>query len=96
MLVLKDLNLGYPTWLFLLGWAVKTVMPFTKGNQVVILHALVGLGKTQDESNHGRPRLKVVARVYQQVALVHPNDIVPGEVQSHLLVESIYVTQDSK
>ena len=27
--VSKDLNLGYPTWFSLLGWAVKNVMPFT-------------------------------------------------------------------
>jgi len=30
--VLKDLNLGYPTWCSLLGWAVKAIMPFTRGD----------------------------------------------------------------
>ena len=38
--------------LTLSSWAMKTVMPFTKGNQVVILHTFVGVGKTRDESNH--------------------------------------------
>ena len=44
--MLKDLNLGYLTWLSLLDWAVKTVMPFTRDNQKVIFHALVGFGET--------------------------------------------------
>ena len=30
--MLNDLNLGYPTWLFLLDWVVKTVIPFTQNN----------------------------------------------------------------
>ena len=94
--MLKDLNLGYPTWLSLPSWAMKTVVPFTKDDQVVILYALVGLGKTQDKPNHLRPRLKVVAQVCQQMALVHPNDIVLGKVQPHMLVESVYTTQNPK
>ena len=52
MTMLKDLNLRYPTWLSLLGWAVKTVVPFIRGDQVIILYALVGLGKTRDKPNH--------------------------------------------
>ena len=31
-LMLKDLTLGYPTWLSLLSCAVKTVMPFLGGD----------------------------------------------------------------
>ena len=29
--------------------------------------------------NVRRPRLKVIARVYKQMTLVHPNYVVPGE-----------------
>ena len=29
--------------------------------------------------NVGRPRLKVIAKVYKQMTLVHPDYIVPGE-----------------
>ena len=36
--------------------------------------------------------LKVIALVCKQMTLVHPNDIVLGEVQPHLLIESVYIT----
>ena len=94
--VLKDLNLGYPTWCSLLGWAVKAIMPFTRGDQKIIFHAFVGFRETQDEPNFKKPRLKVIARVFKQMVLVHPNDVVLGKAQPHLLVESIYASQDPK
>ena len=39
--MLRDLTLGYPTWFSVPSWAVKTVMPFPKGDQVVVIHAFV-------------------------------------------------------
>ena len=30
------------------------------------------------------------------MTLVHPNDVVPSEAQPHLLIQSIYATQDPK
>ena len=91
-LMSKDLNLGHPTWFPLPGRAVKTIMPFTGGDQVVIFHALVGFWETRNEPNDKRLRLKVIPRICEQMALVHLNDVVPGEVQPHLLIESIYTT----
>ena len=75
---------------------MKIVVPFPRGDQVVILHAFVGLRKTRYQSNNIRPRLEVISRVGELVALIHMNDIMPRESQAHLLVESVYVTQDSK
>ena len=37
-----------------------------------------------------------MAQVYKQIALVHPNNVMPSEAQLHLLVERIYTTEDSK
>ena len=39
-----------------------------------------------------RPRLKIIARVFKQIALVDPDNVVPGKAQSHLLVKSVYTT----
>ena len=71
----RNLNLGYPTWICLPSWALKTVVPFSGGNQVVILHAFVGLRKTRYQSNNIRPRLEVISRVGELVALIHMNYI---------------------
>ena len=59
----RDLTLGYPTWLSLSSWAMKSVVPFPRGNQVVILHALIGLRKTQYKPNNVGPGLEVIPRV---------------------------------
>ena len=42
----RDLNLGYPTWLSLPSRTVKTIVRFPRGDQVVVLQAFIGLGKT--------------------------------------------------
>ena len=65
-------------------------MPFPRGDQVVVLHAFVGLGKTQYKPNNVGPGLKVISRVSKGMAFVHVNDDVPCEFQAHLLIESIY------
>ena len=39
-------------------------------------------------------RLEVISRVSKFMALIHVDDIMPPESQAHLLVESIYATQD--
>ena len=41
--MLWDLTLRYPTWFSLPSWAVKTIMSFPGGDQVVVLHAFVRL-----------------------------------------------------
>ena len=56
----KDLNLGYPTWLSLLDWAMKTVVPFTRDYQKVILHALIRFWEARDEPDNQGSRLKVI------------------------------------
>ena len=75
------------------------VLPFRLGSEHIHLsrlechfHALVGFGETQDKSNVRKPRLKIIGRVCKQMTFVHPNNIVLGEAQSHLLVKSIYTT----
>ena len=75
---------------------MKTVMPFPGGDQVVFLHALVRLGKTRYQSNNIELRLEVISRAFKLVALIHMNDIVPRKSQAHLLIKSVYATQDLK
>ena len=75
---------------------MKTIVPFPEGDQVVILHDFVGLRKIRYQSNNVRSRLEVISCVGKLVALIHMNDIMPRESQAHLLVESVYITQDSK
>ena len=92
----RDLNLGYPTWISRSSWVVKTVMPFLGDNQFVVLYAFGRLRKTRYRSNNVGSRLEIISHVGKFVALVHVNDIMPREPQAHLLVESVYATQDSK
>ena len=73
---------------------MKIVVPFPGGDQIVILHAFVGLRKIRYQSNGGGPALEVISRVGKFLALIHVNDIMPRESQTHLLVESIYATQN--
>ena len=75
---------------------MKIVVPFPRGDQVVILHAYVGLRKTRYQSNNIRPRLEVISRVGELVALIHMNDLMARESQAHLLIKSIYATQYPK
>ena len=94
--MLRDLNLGYPTWISHLSQVVKTVMPLLGDNQVFVLHAFVRLKKTLYQSNNVGSRLEIISRVGKFVALVHVNNIMPREPQAHLLIESVYATQDPK
>ena len=77
--MLRDLILEYPIWFSCLNWAVKTVMPFLGGDQIVILQALVGLRKVGYQSNNIGLRLEVISRPGKGMALLHVNDIVPCE-----------------
>ena len=77
--MLRDLNLRYLTWISLLNWAVKTIVPFPKGVQVVIIHAFVGFGKTRYQSNNVGPRLEVISGTGKLVELIHMNYIMPCE-----------------
>ena len=86
------LILGYPTWISRPSWAVKTVIPFLKDNQVVILHAFIRLRKTQYQFNDVRPRLEIISHTGKFMAFVHMNYIKPCEPQAHLLIESVYAT----
>ena len=71
-------------------------MPLPRDNQVVILHAFVRLKKTRYQFNNVGPRLEIISHAGKFVALVYVNNIMPYEPQSHLLVKSIYATQDPK
>ena len=56
---------------------MKIVVPFPGGDQIVILHAFVGLRKIRYQSNGGGPALEVISRVGKFLALIHVNDIMP-------------------
>ena len=75
---------------------MKTVMPLPGDNQIVILHAFVRLRKTRYQSNDVRPRLEIISRASKFVALVHVDYVMPHKPQAHLLIDSIYATQDPK
>ena len=71
-------------------------MPLLGDDKVFVLHAFVRLKKTLYQSNNVGSRLEIISRVGKFVALVHVNNIMPREPQTHLLVESVYATQDPK
>ena len=75
----RDLILGYPTWFPHPNWAVKTIVPLLRGDQIVILQALVGLKKAGYQSNDIGPGLEIISRAGKGMALVHVNDVMPCE-----------------
>ena len=77
--MLRDLILGYPTWFSLLSWAVKTVVPLPRCDQVIILYALIRLRKTWYHSNNVGSGFEVKSCTSKGMALVHVNNIVPCE-----------------
>ena len=84
-----------PNLVLLLGLGSEDCHAIHRDDQKVIFHALVSFGETRDKPNFGRPRLKIIARVWEKMAFVHPNNVVPGEAgeaQLHFLIENIYNT----
>ena len=47
-----NLSLRHPTWLSLLDWAVKTVVPCPQDYQEEILHTLIGFREARDEPDN--------------------------------------------
>ena len=71
---------------------MKAIMPRPQNNQVVVFHPLIRLGKARDESNNTRLGLEVKSHIFKEVALVHVDHIMPGELQAQILIESINAT----
>ena len=71
---------------------MKSIMPFTRDNHKILVHAFVSFGKTWDESDFREPSLKVITYAFKELAVVHLVNIVMGEVYTHLLVKGVYAT----
>lgn len=81
-LLLGNLNLGCPTWLSWLGWAMKTVMPRARDDQIVVFHPFVRFGKVEDEPNNVGSRFKIVSHSFLAVTLIHMYHVKLGEFQA--------------
>ena len=90
--MLRDLLLGYPTWISCPSWAIKTITPLPGDDKEVVLLAFVCFGKARYHSDNVGPGLEIVPCAGKLVALVHVNHVLPRKPQAYLLVESIYAT----
>ena len=71
---------------------MKSIMPFSRDNQKILVHALIRFGETRDESDFRGPSFKIVPRNLKELAVIHPVNIVMREVYTHLFVEGVYTT----
>jgi len=82
----------YPTWFPLLCWAMESIMPFTRDNQKILVHAFVRFGETQDESDFRDPSFKIVSSTLKELAIIYPINIIMGKIYAHLFIEGIHTT----
>ena len=61
-------------------------MPFTLDNLKVLVHAFVGFKKAEDWLDRGNPSFKIIPCVLNILAIIHPVDIVMGQINSHLMI----------
>ena len=71
---------------------MNSIMPFTCNNLEILVHALVSFRETQNESDFKDPNFKVVPLVLKELTIIHPVNVVMGEVYTHLFIEGIYTT----
>ena len=64
---------------------MKTVVPLPGNDQIIVLQALIGLGKAEYQSYLLRPRLEVISPG-EGMTLVHVSDVVPCKPKIHLVV----------
>ena len=70
---------------------MKSIMPFSRDNLKILVHALIRFRETRDESFRG-PSFKIVPRNLKELAVIHSDNIEMREVYTHLFVEGVYTT----
>ena len=86
------LNLKYPTWLPLSCRKMKTIMSLTRDNKKILVHALVRFEETRNERDFEDPSFKVISHTFKVLAIIHPVDIVMGNIYSHLFIKGVHTT----
>ena len=86
------LNLKYPTWLPLLCWTMKTIMPLTWDNQKILVHAFFRFEETRDKLDFRDPSFEVIPHTLKVLAIIYPIDIVVGKIYSHFFVKGVHTT----
>ena len=61
-------------------------MPFTRDDQKILVHALVGFEKAGDQPNQGNRGFKVISRALEVLAIIHPIGIVIGKINPYLMI----------
>ena len=86
------LNLKYPTRLPLSCRKMKNIMSLTRDNKKILVHALVRFGETRNERDFEDPSFKVISHTFKVLAIIHPVDIVMGNIYSHLFIKGVHTT----
>ena len=71
---------------------MKSIMPFPRNNQEVLVHTFVSIGKTQYEPDFKDPSFEVASLALKVLTIIHPINIMMGEVYTHLLFKGVYAT----
>ena len=57
-----------------------------------MVHTLVSIGKTRYEPDFKDPSFEVVSLTFKVLTIIHPINIMMGEVYTHLLFKGVYAT----
>ena len=67
-------------------------MPIPRDNQEVLVHTLVSIGEIQYELDFKNPSFEVISLAFEMLTIIHPVNIMMGEVHTHLLIKGVYAT----
>ena len=67
-------------------------MLIPRDNQEVLVHTLVSIGEIQYELDFKNPSFEVISLAFEMLTIIHPVNIMMGEVHTHLLIKGVYAT----
>ena len=67
-------------------------MPIPRDNQEVLVHTLVSIREIQYELDFKNPSFEVISLAFEMLTIIHPVNIMMGEVHTHLLIKGVYAT----
>ena len=71
---------------------MKSIMPFPRDNQEVLVHTLVSVRETLYKPNFRNPSFEVVSLLLKVLTVIHQINVMMGEIYTYLFIKSVYAT----
>ena len=71
---------------------MKSIMPFPRDNQEVLVHTLVSVEETWYEPDFRNPSFEVVSLLFKVLTVIHQINVMMGEIYTYLFIKSVYTT----